>query len=169
MPDATRTPARKRRRDFGLVVGLAISALAIAGFAWALVAAQELPTGPVDVAWDKTACAHCRMHVGEPGFAAQLQLNTGAVLDFDDPGCLVAWVSGHPAEAVDGAIHGMYFHHRSDDRWLDRAHVGFVAAMPTPMGYGLAAVDKEQPGALPYAEAVARLRAANPTVAGGTR
>src|SRR5690606_20502637 len=37
------------------------------------------PEGPVDVAWDHDVCAECRMHVGDPRFAAQLHTTDGEV------------------------------------------------------------------------------------------
>lgn len=157
MPEAIGTE-RRRARDWGLPAGVALAVIVAGTFAWLVLRAQELPEGPAPVAWDKTACAHCRMHVGEPGFAAQLQLNDGRVLDFDDPGCLVKWLDAHPQDARDDAIHGTWFHHRSEDRWLSRAEAGFVEAVPSPMGFGLAAVDLASPGALTWPEAAARVR-----------
>lgn len=153
--------ARRRSRDWGLPLGLALAALAAGAFAWQLLRAQELPTGVSPVAWDKTACAHCRMHVGEPGFAAQLQLKDGRILDYDDPGCLVKWLDANPADARPDQIHGVWFHHKTDDRWLSREQAGFVEAVPSPMGFGLAAVDAATPGALSWAEAMARVRGAS--------
>ena len=42
-----------------------------------------LPEGPVDVAWDKSPCSACSMHVGEPPFAAQLTTTSGKTHVFD--------------------------------------------------------------------------------------
>ena len=152
-------PQRRRARGWGLPVGLGIAALAVGGFAWLLLRAQELPSGPVPVAWDKTACAHCRMHVGEPGFAAQLQLRDGTVLNFDDPGCLVRWLDTRPRDATVDDVYAIYFHHQSEDRWLTRAEAGFVEAVPSPMGFGIAAVDAATPGAMTWPQAMAHVRA----------
>ena len=63
------------------VVGLLV--LLAAGAA--VVVLQRSPTGPVEPAWDRQACAHCRMHLSEPPFAAQLRTAEGEVLYFDDP------------------------------------------------------------------------------------
>ncbi|MBI1949402.1 MAG: hypothetical protein HYS27_27190 [Deltaproteobacteria bacterium] len=149
---------RARARDRGLPLGLAAAVLAAGLFAWLLLRAQTLPEGPAPVVWDKTACAHCRMHVGEPGFAAQLQLEDGTVHNFDDPGCLARWLDEHPKDAAADAVHAIFFHHKTDDRWLTRAEVGFVDASPTPMGFGLAAVDARTPGAVGWQQAMARTR-----------
>lgn len=101
-----------------------------------------LAEGPIDVVWDGEVCAHCKMHVGDPRFAAQLQATEGAVLNFDDPGCLFDYLSSH-----DASIHALYFRDHTADGWLSEAEVGFVAVEDSPMGYGLAAVPKGTEGA----------------------
>ncbi len=145
---------RERRGDWGLAVGLALGLAAAGAFVLLLLRAQALPTGPVPVAWDKEACAHCRMHVGEARFAAQLQLADGRVLNFDDPGCLFSFRAKDQSP-----VHATYFHHYRQDRWLTPAEAGFVPVMPTPMGFGLAAVDAATPDALSEDQAAARVRA----------
>lgn len=145
--------ARRRPADWGLPLGLIVAVCAAAVFGWLLLRAQALPTGVVPVAWDKEACAHCRMHVGEQGFAAQLQLTDGRVLNFDDPGCLFSWLAASPAP-----VHATWLHHHTEDRWLSRAEVGFVPVTPTPMGFGFAAVNAGTPGALSWDAAAARIK-----------
>lgn len=139
----------------GTWVGAGVVALVAAAFGVLVVRAQGLPSGPVDLAWDKVACAHCRMHVGERGFAAQLQLTDGRVLAFDDPGCLMGWLdqSAPPPE-----VHATWLHHHTEDRWLARTDTAFVPVTPTPMGFGLAAVAAGTPGALTWDDAAARVR-----------
>ena len=154
MLDAT-APARRRASNWGLPFGLVIAAIAVAGFAWLIFRAQALPTGVVPIAWDKEACAHCRMHVGEKGFAAQLQLADGRVLNFDDPGCMFSWLGEHTDE-----VHATWLHHRTDDRWLRRDEVRFVEASPTPMGFGIAAVDASAPLAMRWEQAAQKIQAA---------
>lgn len=128
---------------------IAVTALGLGlAAAGALLWAQRLPSGPEPVAWDRAACAHCHMHVGDAHFAAQLQTSEGDVLDFDDPGCLFAYLrERHPR------LHAVYFHHVREDRWLRRDEVGFVPAARTPMGFGLAAVARTTPGAISVSEA----------------
>ncbi|MCC7069830.1 MAG: hypothetical protein IT383_00820 [Deltaproteobacteria bacterium] len=149
---------RRRSVGWGLPLGVAVALVAAGAFGVTLFNAQALPEGPAPVVWDKTACAHCRMHVGEPGFAAQAQLADGAVLDFDDPGCLARWLDEHAS----AAIHAIYFHHHNDDRWLAEGQVGFVAMSPTPMGFGFGAVDAATPGALTWQQVRARVQDAHP-------
>jgi hypothetical protein len=110
----------------------------------ALREAGRLPDGPVPIVFDRAACAHCRMLIGEAAFAAQLQSQDGRVFDFDDPGCLLRFEAERQP-----AVHARWFHHLREERWLPGDAVAFVAARPTPMGYGLGAVDAGTPGALP--------------------
>ena len=104
--------------------------------AWSVAASTHLADGPVDLVWDKAACAACGMHVGEPPFAAQLLTKDGRTHAFDDPGCLYLYVAEqHPD------VHAIWFHHCREDRWIAADKVGFVAIDKTPMGFGLGAVD----------------------------
>jgi hypothetical protein len=132
------------RRLFGTLASLAF----VVGSIVLLVRAMDRPIdGPSPVAWDREACAHCRMLVSEKRFAAQI-VEGHRALHFDDPGCLFEHLraAGEPRGKL-------WFHHLSEDRWLAGDQVGFVAASPTPMGYGLGAVDAGAPGALSLAEA----------------
>jgi len=109
---------------------------------------EALPDGPQAIVWDRTPCAHCRMAVSEPSFAAQLQLTDGRVLGFDDPGCLFRHLAGEETP-----IHAVYFHHLREDRWLSPEQVGFVTAGPSPMASNLGAVERAREGGLTFAEA----------------
>ena len=136
---------------------LALAALlGLALLALRLVGVRGLPDGPEPIAWDRVACAHCRMLVSDPRFAAQLQTRSGQVLDFDDPGCLLLYVHENAPE-----IHAAYFHHVSEDRWLSRQQVAFTPGANTPMDYGLAARDRGGSGALSWEEATALLVTGN--------
>jgi hypothetical protein len=124
-----------------LVLGL----VAVACLVVAINSAQALPFGVIEPAWDKAACAHCHMHVGDPAFAAQVQLADGRVLDFDDPGCMLRW------EAKNGqTVHAIYVHEMNGTRWLPKARAAFVHAPSTPMGFGLGAVEIGTPGAMSW-------------------
>lgn len=109
--------------------------------------------GPQPIVYDREPCAHCRMLISEPGFAAQLEAQDGRVASFDDPGCLLAYLDAHG-----DAPRALWFHHSREERWLAGEEVGFVPAEHTPMGYGLAAVDAGTPGAIPLAEARRRVQ-----------
>ena len=121
---------------------------------FAALAAQRLPDGPVAPVFDKEACAACKMHVGEPRFAAQLQTTRGDVWFFDDPGCLAEHLIAEPP-----AVHAIWFHHHREDRWVSADRAGFVPVQPTPMGFGYGAVDVGTPDAIPFEALCARVRA----------
>lgn len=144
---------REKRKGAGVSIALLLVIVLglLAGAVWWL---QQLPRGPVEIAWDKEACAHCRMHVSEPAFAAQLQLQDGRVLNFDDPGCALR----HVAEVPPVDVHALYFHEARADGWLTREETAFVELSPTPMGFGLGAVRIGTAGALSFDEAGARVR-----------
>jgi hypothetical protein len=128
---------------------LALVLAAVGGaFAFSLAVAGALPDGPVDVVWDKAPCSACGMHVGEPSFAAQLTTTDGTTHAFDDPGCLFLWVDEHAPE-----VHASWFRHWQEPRWIAGDTAAFVATEPTPMGFGLAAVDAGTPGAIDVAAA----------------
>jgi hypothetical protein len=135
--DSERYPLWLRLLPVLLLAGLVALLVVVLG------RAQRLPEGPVDVVWDRDVCAHCSMHVGDPGFAAQLQTTDGAVLNFDDPGCLFLYQQERAPD-----VHALYFHHAEEDSWLGADEVGFRPVEESPMGYGLAAVRDEAPGAI---------------------
>jgi hypothetical protein len=129
--------------------------------------AQRPADAPEPIAWDDEPCAHCHMLIGERGFAAQLATEEGRVLDFDDPGCLLRYLAeAHPH------VHAVYFHHASEDRWLTGDVVAFRRVATSPMGWGLAAVDRKEPHDLERAAAAAEIAAAHepePTARSGGR
>ena len=101
-----------------------------------------LAEGAVPVVWDTEVCAHCKMHVGDPRFAAQLQTTEGDVLNFDDPGCLFDYLQSNEV-----TVHALHFRNHLADGWLSEAEVGFLPADDSPMGYGIRAVPKGTPEA----------------------
>lgn len=101
-----------------------------------------LPEGPVPVVMDKEVCAHCKMHVGDPRFASQLQTVEGDVLNFDDPGCLFDYLQSNEV-----ASHALYFRNYESDGWLAESEVAFLPVEDSPMGYGIRAVPKGSPEA----------------------
>lgn len=119
-----------------------------------LVAACGPPEGPQPIVWDREPCAHCRMLISDPAFAAQLHGADGEVESFDDPGCLFARL-----EARRPAVRALWFHHVREERWIRGDAVGFERIDPTPMNHGLGAVDAGAPGALSLEEARARVLA----------
>lgn len=134
---------------------LALAGVALGFALWRLAAP---PSGPVEPAWDRVACTRCHMLLSDPAFAAQLHTENGEVLFFDDPGCLLL----HRADAPDPRAKA-WFHDSKSERWLSDAEVGFVPADETPMGHGLAAVERAgTPNALGLEAALAALNRGGP-------
>jgi copper chaperone NosL len=123
----------------GLLLVIALVAISVAFVRFNQV---TLPEGAVPVVWDGEVCGHCKMHVGDPRFAAQLQTTSGDVLNFDDPGCLFDYLQSHEAP-----IHALYFRNYDEDGWLTESEVGFLPVEDSPMGYGIRAVSKGTPEA----------------------
>jgi copper chaperone NosL len=117
-----------------------------------LLVACTTTSGPQPIAWDREPCAHCRMLISDPHFAAQALDGAGHAWSFDDPGCLFVWLAGHPAPAA------LWFHARDGERWLPAERAAFVPAQ-SPMGWGFAVVDASAvasaaaPGALTLSQA----------------
>ena len=142
---------------------LAVVVVVVGGaVTWSVLASNKLPDGPADVVYDKAACAACGMHVGEPPFAAQLIDQSGRLHAFDDPGCLFLFVEEHHP-----AVHGIWFRHHTEQRWIPADKVAFAPVDKTPMGFGIAAVDMGTPGAIDHDEA--RRRCLQRTGHGGGR
>jgi len=108
-------------------------------------------TGPEAIRYDRDTCAHCRMHFGARGFAAERRDASGKLLKYDDIGCMLTAASRGP----------------SGEAWVEdhSGSGGFVPLLAatlvagkdlgTPMGYGV--VGFRDPGA---AEEFARAHAA---------
>ena len=115
---------------------------AVTAFGLILVELNEssLPQGPASIVWDREVCEHCKMHIGDPRFAAQVQTVDGAVINFDDPGCLAEYLEGRPTE-----LHAIYFRDHQGERWLSESETAFLPADDSPMGYGIRAVKAGTP------------------------
>lgn len=123
---------------------LAVVLCVVAGAVWfAVSASSKLDDGPVDIVFDKAACAACGMHVGEPAFAAQLTTKDGRTLAFDDPGCLFCYVAEQKPD-----VHSVWFRHHQEPRWIAADRVAFATLEVTPMGFGIGAVDVGTAGAI---------------------
>ena len=131
-----------------------IAAAVIGAAVYSLVKVNmvALPDHAVPIVWDREVCAHCSMHIGEPAFAAQLQLLDGTIHNFDDPGCLFELLAKDNPE-----VHAVYFRDYAGHEWLSQHQAAFIAVEPTPMGYGIAAVKRGTAGAQDMSWAKARV------------
>jgi copper chaperone NosL len=122
------------------MTGPARVALAGAGAVAALVAAVVLwpapVAGPEAVAWGRDTCARCRMHLSQPGFAAQVSGPGGVARKFDDIGCLAAALADGEAAIADAWVED---HESGGFVPLVAAHLVRAAGVTTPMGHGIVA------------------------------
>lgn len=134
------------------VLRLVLAAAAVLAVSASLMRLNRVtqPDGPIEIVWDRQVCEHCKMHIGDPRFAAQLQTADGDVLSFDDPGCLADYLHGHRAE-----VHALYFRDYDGDKWLSQAEARFLPVDDSPMGYGIRAVREGAPDAQDWAWAQA--------------
>jgi len=139
-------------RSTRVIVAVAAVSSVVAVIAALVLRGRPLPDGPVSVVWNREPCAHCRMLVGEPEFAAQLITKSGDVRVFDDPGCLLHYLDDEKPD-----VHRIWFHDSTSDRWLAPADVGFIRGAQTPMNYGFAAVPSTTSGAIALDDARRRL------------
>ena len=105
----------------------------------ALVAAcRAVPADqPATIAWGTVNCDYCHMTVGAESHAAQLGPPQGTVRVFDEPGCLLRYLAGHPPADTGRA----WVRVEGSGRWLDaRAAVYLVPErLPPGMMYGILA------------------------------
>ena len=118
-----------------MIRALCISVL-VAGAALGLAACRgaDAPEEPV---WGKQPCAHCAMVIGDRRYAAQLIAEDGTRSQFDDVGCMIAYVQAHKIGVLRSWV-------RAEDRdaWLDAERARYHAGARTPMDYGFAASAK---------------------------
>lgn len=128
------------------LIGIGAVAALVAVVVLVVRGSGALPDEPTPVAWDREACGHCHMHVGEPRYAAQLVTGDGEVVNFDDVGCALDYLAAKQPE-----VHRLWFHGEGDT-WIAADDVAFLVTHATPMGSGLVAVEAGTPGAKPLAE-----------------
>lgn len=98
----------------------------------ALLAACQVATGPVDPVWGKEACGHCVMLLSDRQAAAQVQLDDGSHVHFDDIGCMLEWLAHG-----DRALRGQWVRQVDGKGWVDARAAHYAVGRPTPMDYGL--------------------------------
>jgi copper chaperone NosL len=131
------------------VKALAVLGVLLVAAVASVVLLWPTPEGPEPIAYGRDVCAHCRMHLGRPGFAGELRGADGTLQKFDDVGCLLhallaahretpeAWVEDHG----DGGLIPLL-----------TAHLVRAEAVDTPMGYGIVAF-REEAAARTFADA----------------
>ncbi len=130
-----------------IAISFGIAVLALVGGIVFLWPAHGVGSEPIH--YGRDTCAHCRMHISQPGFGGEMRDRTGALTKYDDLGCLLhamialhqeipeAWVEDHAGGAFTPLL---------------TAHLVHTSAGDTPMGSGIVAfADAAAAGA--YAQA----------------
>jgi copper chaperone NosL len=96
-------------------------------------------TGPVPIAHGRDACARCRMHIGEPGFAGEMRDVKGELTKYDDVGCLLIAMWKKHRE-----VPGIWVEAHDSHRMVPllRASLVVDSSVRTPMGYGIIAFEE---------------------------
>jgi copper chaperone NosL len=117
--------------------------LVIAALALVVRGGTRVPDEVQPIAWNAEPCAHCRMLIGDPAYAAQIITDEGTVYSFDDPGCAVRFM-----RAKRPRVQRAWFHAGRGDRWIPLEEVGCVKVAASPMGSNVIAVPRTPPGAV---------------------
>jgi hypothetical protein len=96
-----------------------------------LAAACESSDLPVDPVWSKQACSSCGMIVGDRHTAAEVLTKSDERIFFDDPGCMLAWLSSHPNQEKHAWVKDA-----QGTSWLDAHTAKWNSGAATPMDYG---------------------------------
>lgn len=110
--------------------------------------------GPEPIVYGRDACAHCRMHISQPGFAGELRDHDGVLTRYDDIGCMLrAMIAMHqeiPEAWVEDHTSGEFIP-------LLIAQLVRGAAGDTPMGSGIVAF-RDEGAAAAYAQSRGAVR-----------
>lgn len=97
-------------------------------------------SGPEPIAYGRDTCAHCRMHLSQPGFAGELRDRDGVLTKYDDIGCLLRAMTRKHEEVPEAWVED---HGGGGLIPLVGAHLVRSAGVATPMGGGIVAFREE--------------------------
>jgi copper chaperone NosL len=109
------------------------------------VAVTACAIEPQPVHLGSEECAHCRMVITEPQFAAQALNSKGKAFKFDAVECLASWVTSGEGSGIE--LHSLWVaDHQEPTSWLRVEDARFLRsdAVHTPMGAGVVALRDEQ-------------------------
>ena len=122
-----------------------------------LTACSRAPeTGPGKVRWDRDTCVRCGMAISDPMYSAQIRVHPhgggkSKLYKFDDIGCAVIWLDQQPFK--DDPSVEIWVNDYQTGKWIDARKAWYVPGRVTPMGYGLGATTRKEPGAMDFAAA----------------
>lgn len=95
-------------------------------------------SGPEPIAHGKDACARCRMHIAQPGFAGQMRSVKGELTKYDDVGCLLIAMWKQHRE-----VPGIWIEAHDSHEMVPLLGASLVvdSSIGTPMGYGIIAFE----------------------------
>lgn len=144
LPRSPMLRSRLPRRDV-----LRVSAAGIA-LAWLPAGCGGGDDGPGPVKLGRDACDFCGMILSEIRYAAEIRGGpSGKLYKFDDVGCAVQFTQRNPWTA-EPATKFWAMSHQDGTTWLDARQAAYRQGLPTPMGYGFAAVPAGGPDTVPY-------------------
>ena len=130
------------RREF-----LKFSAAGVA-LAWLPGCGSEEGPGPVKLGRD--ACDFCGMILSEIRYAAEIRGGpSNKLFKFDDVGCAVHFTMRN-ACAAEASAKFWAMSHQDGTTWLDARQAAYRQGLPTPMGYGFAAMPAAGPDTVPF-------------------
>lgn len=98
-------------------------------------------TGPEPIVYGRDACAHCRMHISQPGFAGEVRDHIGVLTKYDDVGCMLQAMVAMHREIPEAWVED---HDGGEFVPLLTAHLVRSDTGGTPMGYGIVAFANEE-------------------------
>lgn len=119
---------------------LAVASFFLVGVVATVVLWPVRRSGPEPIAWGREACAECRMHLSQPGFAGELRGRDGTLTKYDDVGCLLRAMLKTHGEMPEAWVED---HEGGGFVPLLAAHLVRAESAGTPMGYGLVAFADE--------------------------
>lgn len=132
------------RREF-----LKLSA-AGAALAWLPAGCGGGDEGPGAIKLGRDACDFCGMIVSEIRYASEIRGGPNNKLyKFDDVGCAVHFTTRNAWAAEPGAKFWA-MSHQDGATWLDARQAAYRQGLPTPMGYGFAAVPAGSADTVPF-------------------
>ncbi|KQL19791.1 nitrous oxide reductase accessory protein NosL [Cytobacillus solani] len=111
------------------------------GFILLLAGCQSKAAAPVEIKANEESCAECKMGIEELKSAAQIILEDGKPLLFDDIGCMINYLQQKSPKYEAAFIHDF-----ETEEWIDFDKSTFVqgTSIESPMSYGIAGFESEE-------------------------
>lgn len=113
----------------------------MAGLFLLLAACQSKAAAPVEIKANEESCAECKMGIEELKSAAQIILEDGKPLLFDDIGCMINYL-----QQKEPKYEAAFIHDFETEEWIDFDKSTFVQGtfMESPMSYGIAGFESKE-------------------------